>query len=148
MCFYIDVRTGECITHQECYRVDGETDILTAEDIHKYADLVKAADLKEVQSFVDNKIFKEEGKQQRLEKWRQRVQKTYRGCPKHKPKKDLTVNNLVEQRLGLYKRGRWAQLCDTYEANASPAQAVLGDQAKLIGRLCQVCRQDVGRRGC
>ena len=59
ICFFIDVFTGECIRVDECYRVDGETDILTAEDVEHYWKEVYEADLKEVTSFVNNKIFED-----------------------------------------------------------------------------------------
>ena len=50
--FYMDVRT------KEVFRVDTDTDILTEADMAKHWHLVEAADRKELQSFVDNAIFK------------------------------------------------------------------------------------------
>ena len=52
MCFYMDVCTGEC------FRVDKDTDVLSDADIHQNWELVEAADLLEISSFVEQKVFK------------------------------------------------------------------------------------------
>ena len=51
VCFYMDIIDGTC------YRVDQETDNLTAEDFVKYEREIIEADRKEIEGFLKHKIF-------------------------------------------------------------------------------------------
>jgi len=46
------------IVEQKCFRVDKETDVLTAKDVSEFWPEVEKADLKEMKSFVEHKVFR------------------------------------------------------------------------------------------
>lgn len=54
-CFYLDVRTGECIIPEEAFHTQED---LTEEEIVKHWTTVEKADRAEVKQFVDEKVFK------------------------------------------------------------------------------------------
>lgn len=56
-CFYLDVRTGECVVGSSGGLAVGRDD-LTEEEIVQHWDLVEEADLKEIKQFVDLNVWK------------------------------------------------------------------------------------------
>ena len=53
--FYMDISTGECMIADE---VVEDSSMLTPEDLEKYDALVREADMLEIKSVVDDKVFK------------------------------------------------------------------------------------------
>ena len=47
-----------CVRDGTCFRVDTETDMLTEAEVREFDALVREADMREVKSFVDDKVFK------------------------------------------------------------------------------------------
>ena len=56
-CFWMDVCTGEC-TPIGAFKVEGDTDLLTPDELHEYEELVIAADREEIKSFLEQGVFK------------------------------------------------------------------------------------------